>query len=89
MARKSRKNTECLIEEKQLPNDKIRAAGYARNSIDKGEDRNTVDTQLMLINQYVESHSEYELVEIFADIGYSGTDSHKRLLCSVVLRTGF
>lgn len=77
MARKSRKNTECLTEEKQLPNDKIRAAGYARNSIDKGEDRNTVDTQLMLINQYVESHSEYELVENFADIGYSGTDFNR------------
>ena len=77
MARKSRKNTESLIESKQVKTDRIRAAGYARNSIDKGEDRNTVDTQLMLIKQYVDKHPEYELVDSFADIGYSGTDFNR------------
>lgn len=77
MARKSRKNTECLIETNQKEIQKIRVAGYARNSIDKGEERNTVDTQLMLINQYIENHPEYELIENFADIGYSGTDFNR------------
>ena len=44
MARKSRKNTECLIGTNQKEIQKIRVAGYARNSIDKGEERNTLSS---------------------------------------------
>ncbi len=75
MARKSRREreNEKLFIEDETPQ-KIKTAGYARVSIDKGEDKNTIESQLLMVRQFIETHPEYELVETYADVGYSGTN---------------
>ena len=53
-----------------------RTAIYARLSRDDGDsaESNSIGSQKSLCEEYIEKHSELELVETFVDDGYSGVD---------------
>lgn len=76
MARKSRKNT---AKETALPilvpelQDQINTGVYARLSVEKDEDT-SIHTQVMMLHNYIEGHTEFKLVETYIDNGYTGTN---------------
>lgn len=76
MARKSRKNT---VTETALPilvpelQDQINTGVYARLSVEKDEDT-SIHTQVMMLHNYIEGHTEFKLVETYIDNGYTGTN---------------
>ena len=76
MARKSRKRINDNETENIQPiteqAERIRTAAYARISIDKGDDtRDSIETQTVMIQQYIEDHPEFELTDVYQDVGYS------------------
>ena len=77
MARKSRKTaTHIEIKEQVTEAQKertIKAGGYVRVSSDQN-DNNSIETQILMIKQYVKDHPSLELVDIYSDDGYSGTN---------------
>ncbi len=76
MARKSRKHQNENVEEAHPLTekaDRIRTAAYARVSIDR-EDRDSIETQTIMVRQYVEDHPEFEIVDVYQDAGFSGTN---------------
>lgn len=77
MARKSRRqlNIEKAIVSSILDihaEERIKAAGYVRLSSDNPE-TDSIQTQILMIGQYVNEHPEFELVDTYVDNGYSGT----------------
>ena len=81
MARKSRKktnevvvNTQTTIHTEHIA--KIPTAVYARLSRENngGDDTDSLDTQISYITQYIQEHPEYELADVYADNGHTGTD---------------
>ena len=56
-----------------------RTAIYARLSKDDGDkaESNSIVSQKAMCQEYIEKHKELELVEIFADDGYSGVDFNR------------
>lgn len=52
---------------------KIKAAGYVRLSSDSPE-TDSIQTQMLMIEQYISEHPEFELVDTYVDNGYSGTN---------------
>ena len=76
MARKSRKNTvsgtALKILEPELQ-DQINTGVYARLSVEKDEDT-SIHTQVMMLHNYIEGHTEFKLVETYIDNGYTGTN---------------
>ncbi len=77
MARKSRKNIDQIEIKSRMPEildeRKIKIGGYARLSSDQ-YDNDSIDTQVLMIKQYVKEHPEMEIEEIYSDEGYSGTN---------------
>lgn len=59
-------------------NKKLRAAAYCRVSTDKDEQANSLESQRHYFNEYIQSHSDWTLVDIFYDEGISGTQTSKR-----------
>ena len=57
---------------------KIRLAPYCRVSSDSSDQRHSFATQIQYYSEYTKKHPEYELVDIYADEGLSGTDMKKR-----------
>lgn len=57
---------------------KIRLAAYCRVSTDKADQLNSFVNQIKYYTDYTEKHPQYELVEIYADEGLTGTDMKKR-----------
>ena len=81
MARRSRKKVnEVLIKQPGTATEKaqkkIPTAAYARLSRENngGEDTDSLDTQIAYLTQYIYEHPEYELKEVYADNGHTGTD---------------
>lgn len=76
MARKSRKNPEKnkIIQRElaEVTTEKIKLGGYVRLSKDDG-DNDSIETQILMIRQYVADHDEFELVDIYSDDGVTGT----------------
>lgn len=77
MARKSRKThdqeeinkkIEALQKEK-----KTKVGGYVRLSSDQ-YDNDSIETQILMIRQYVKECPDFELIDIYSDEGYSGTN---------------
>lgn len=69
MARKSRKNKAAAPHEAK----KYKTAIYARLSTDtQGED--SIDSQIEYVKSYIQKSNAFELVDIYADEGYSGTN---------------
>lgn len=57
---------------------KIRLAAYCRVSTDKADQLNSFVNQIKYYTDYTKKHPQYELVEIYADEGLTGTDMKKR-----------
>ena len=56
----------------------LRVAAYCRVSTDKDEQANSLESQRHYFSEYIESHNDWTLVEIFYDEGISGTQTAKR-----------
>lgn len=52
---------------------KIKAAGYVRISGENAEG-DSIQTQILMIGQYVSEHPEFELVDTYVDDGFTGTN---------------
>lgn len=57
----------------------IRVAAYCRISTEKSDQLNSLFNQRSYFNDYINSHNGWELVEIYADEGLSGTSTNKRV----------
>lgn len=56
----------------------IKVASYCRVSTDKEDQANSFETQQRYFREYIEGHPDWELYEIYADEGISGTNTKKR-----------
>ena len=56
----------------------IRVAGYCRVSTDGADQVNSFESQQRYFRAYIQSHPGWELSEIYADEGISGTSTKKR-----------
>lgn len=57
---------------------KIRLAAYCRVSTDKADQINSFVNQIKYYTDYTKKNPQYELVEIYADEGLTGTDMKRR-----------
>ena len=57
---------------------KIRLAGYCRVSTKSEEQEQSLTAQILYFTNFVKEHPEYELVDVYADEGITGTDMSKR-----------
>ena len=69
---------EILNQERQVIRAKKRVAAYCRVSTDHEDQTNSFESQQRYFRQYIEHHPDWELYEIFADEGLSGTSTRKR-----------
>ena len=69
---------ERMNQERNTPDKKKRVAAYCRVSTDKEDQANSFESQRRYFRQYIERHPGWELSEIFADEGISGTSTKKR-----------
>ena len=69
---------EVLNQERQLIGAKRRVAVYCRVSTDHEDQANSFESQQRYFRQYIENHPDWELYEVFADEGISGTNTKKR-----------
>ncbi len=58
--------------------DKIRLAAYARVSSNSEDQLHSYAAQILYYSDFIKSNPEYELVDIYADEGITGTDMEKR-----------
>ena len=54
-------------------------AGYCRVSTDGEDQANSFQAQQRYFREYIDRHPDWELYEIYADEGISGTSTRKRL----------
>lgn len=69
---------EMLKQERKMLDEKRRVAAYCRVSTDNEDQANSFENQQRYFKQYIEHHPNWELYEIFADEGISGTNTKKR-----------
>ncbi len=69
---------ERLNQERKITNTKKRVAAYCRVSTDNDDQANSFESQQRYFRQYIERNPNWELYEIFADEGISGTNTKKR-----------
>ena len=81
MARKSRranivqeKKEELHISTPIITKRQLATAAYARLSVDKEKNDESIQNQIELLHQYIREHEEYSLVDTYVDDGYTGTD---------------
>ena len=55
-----------------------KAAGYCRVSTDKDEQANSFESQQRFFKEYIDRQPDWELYEIYADEGITGTSTKKR-----------
>lgn len=77
MARKSRKNIEQIEIKERIPEfqkeRKVKVGGYVRLSSDQ-YDNDSIETQILMIKQFIKDYPELELEDIYCDEGFSGTN---------------
>ena len=56
----------------------IKVASYCRVSTDKDDQANSFETQKAFFREYIQRNPEWELYEIYADEGITGTSTKKR-----------
>ena len=79
MNRYEKLNQDRLVEEKISVDQKTYKVGaYCRVSTDKEDQANSFESQQRYFKEYIERRPNWELVEIFADEGISGTNTKKR-----------
>ena len=59
-------------------NPKLRVAAYCRVSTDSDEQETSYDAQITHYTAYINGHPDWELADIYADDGISGTNTKKR-----------
>ena len=69
---------ERLNQELKMVETKRKVAAYCRVSTDNEDQANSFESQQRYFRQYIERNSDWELYEIFADEGISGTNTKKR-----------
>ena len=69
---------ERLNQERKLIDNKKKVAAYCRVSTDNEDQANSFESQQRYFRQYIERNPDWELYEIFADEGISGTSTKKR-----------
>ena len=69
---------ERLNQERQFPASRKRVAAYCRVSTDKEDQADSFESQQKYFRQYIERMPDWDLFEIFADDGISGTSTKKR-----------
>ncbi len=69
---------ECLNQERKSADVKKRVAAYCRVSTDSEDQANSFESQQRYFRQYIERNPDWELYEVFADEGASGTNTKKR-----------
>ena len=67
-----------ITQVKSEENKKIRLAPYCRVSSDSADQKHSFATQIKYFMDYCKRNPEYELVDIYADEGISGTSMFKR-----------
>lgn len=69
---------ERMNQERQSLQTKKRVAAYCRVSTDNEDQANSFESQQRYFRQYIQLHPDWELFEIFADEGLSGTTTRRR-----------
>ena len=64
-------------QERKIADTKKRVAAYCRVSTDNEDQANSFESQQRYFRQYIERNPDWELYEIFADEGISGTNTKK------------
>ena len=72
------KNYEELNANRLMPEAKKRVAVYCRVSTDREDQANSFENQQRYFRQYIEREPNWELVDVFADEGKTGTNTKKR-----------
>lgn len=67
-----------MNQERMIVEKKKRVAAYCRVSTDKDDQANSFESQQKYFKEYIERMPDWELCEIFADKGISGTNTKKR-----------
>ena len=71
------KITEITTVKQQIAT-KIKLAAYCRVSSDSADQLHSFAAQIRYYSDYTKKHPEYELVDIYADEGITGTEMKKR-----------
>ncbi len=69
---------ERLNQERKIVDAKKRVAAYCRVSTDNEDQSNSFESQQRYFRQYIERNPNWELYEVFADEGITGTNTKKR-----------
>ena len=69
---------ELLNQERKMQETKKRVAAYCRVSTDNEDQAGSFESQQRYFRQYIERNPDWELYEVFADEGISGTNTKKR-----------
>ena len=69
---------EALNQEWRKGTKKKRVAAYCRVSTDREDQAGSFENQCRYFRKYIEEHRDWELYEIFADEGITGTNTKKR-----------
>lgn len=69
---------ELLNQERKIEIKVQRVAAYCRVSTDNRDQANSFESQQKYFREYIENHPDWELSEIFADKGVSGTSTKHR-----------
>ena len=69
---------ETLNQERKIQRTKRKVAAYCRVSTDNEDQANSFESQQRYFRQYIERNPDWELYEVFADEGISGTNTKKR-----------
>ena len=69
---------ERMNQERKIVDVRKRVAAYCRISTDHEDQANSFESQQRYFRQYIERNPDWELYEIFADEGISGTNTKKR-----------
>ena len=67
----------------------IRVAGYCRVSTDKDDQINSFESQQRYFREYIQHQPQWELYDIYADEGITGTSTIKRVHFNRMLRDGY
>ena len=69
---------ERMMQDRKLEKAILRVGAYCRVSTDKTDQANSFESQQRYFKEYIERNPKWELAEIFADEGKSGTSTKKR-----------
>ena len=66
----------------------MRVAAYCRVSTDREDQANSLQSQQKYFREYIQSHDGWELAEVYADEGISGTGTRRRAAFNRMIRDG-